>query len=226
MTVPCLSSVTRTDTTIVPLMVFRALDGTSGITSLMGEGGPAGLACISSSTGSTAGAIAMVSGSGTAGAVSGSLHNRLTPSPSSTAKTNPRMSSSAPLRWRGGAGAGGAPSGGSLIRITSRRVRGVSGTCALSSISSACATKHCEQLVSGLHHCISRLEGGLRRRAHGQPQSDLPRIHKLPYHAPPPTMSASGRAPNSSSTRTIMTSNIKPIATTAKDAIFWELFCI
>lgn len=117
----------------------RALDGISGITSLMGEGGPAGIICTSRSTGVTAGATAMGGSSETAGAGVGSLQNMLTPSHISTAKTDARVSHLALLLWRGRVGAGGAPSGGSLIRITSRWVGGVSDTCALSSISSACA---------------------------------------------------------------------------------------
>ena len=143
-TVPCLSSVTRTMTRIVPRIVSRALGATSGITSLMGNGGPsrrapvdlgsisAGFVSALSATGFGSGSLltAAALGAGTgagelaAGAGVGSVLKILTPTQISSTATAPAISSSAPLLKRRRAGAGGVPLG-SLMRITSRRADGV-----------------------------------------------------------------------------------------------------
>lgn len=131
-TVPSLPTVTRTDTTIVPRIVCRAPRETSGITSLMGDGGASafgrlttGAASPGEDTGAGGGGAESGAASVTAGAGVGSGLNRLMPTQLTSTATAPRISSSAPLLKRGRTGAWGGSFGVRFTRITSRPLDGV-----------------------------------------------------------------------------------------------------
>src|SRR5688572_28967683 len=124
---------------MVPRMVSRALSGTSGITSLMGDGGASGCSRTAGSTSAdfvstvsvagcgsgsslTTGAAAV--GTGTGSDVESFL-NMLMPTQLSTIATAPAISSSTLVLRRHQAGGGGGPPGTIFTRITSRVVDGV-----------------------------------------------------------------------------------------------------
>jgi hypothetical protein len=122
-TVPFLSTITRTDTLTVPRIVPRALRGTSGITSLMGDGDAPGCFRTSDSVAGFGRGSLLTTGAASLGA--GSVLNTLMPTQLSNTATAPRISSRAPLLSRRRTGAWGDPFELISTRITSWCVGGV-----------------------------------------------------------------------------------------------------